>query len=214
MTLTGLKKGIYDELYVTDGSTLTRIDGTNSLEADVTQLQAQDVNLQTQITSNDASMSSNFASLGADVVALETSKQDVMSATAPIQIQNNTIGIDLINLGDITAGNVTCSGIFGGAQAQLSGVFATKAENALKEPSFLTTSDLQKILNVQDPYNPTIQLGISSTFETRVATAEANISIKEPAFVSTSDLQKTLNVQNTTIELGISSTLEARIVNI
>ena len=67
MTLTGLKKGMYDELYVTDGSTLTRIDGTNSLQADVTQLQAEYVNLQTQITSNGASMSSNFATLGADV---------------------------------------------------------------------------------------------------------------------------------------------------
>ena len=204
MTLNGLKKGIYDELYVTDGSTLTRIDGTNSLEADVTELQAQDVNLQAQITSNDVSMSSNFATLGADVVALTSSKQDaitkgahagavqlldsnntlrpiwasgdayildqgnrvmfsvnsdstkqdvisvtsplamtantvsidlsgkqdVLSATAPIQLQNNTIGIDLGNLGDFTAGNITCSGIFGAVQTQLSSEFATKAENA------------------------------------------------------------------------------------
>ena len=76
--LTGVKKGIYDELYVTDGSTLTRIDGSGAVEADITALQATDASLQAQITSNDANMSSNFATLGADVVALTTSKQDAI----------------------------------------------------------------------------------------------------------------------------------------
>ena len=142
--LTGVKKAIYDELYVTDGSILTRIDGSGASQADITALQATDASLQTQITSNDASMSNNFALLGADVVALETSKQDVLSVTAPIQLQNDTIGIDLTNLGDFTAANITCTGLFGGVQAQLSGVFATKAENAAREPAFVTTSDLQK----------------------------------------------------------------------
>ena len=96
MTLTGLKKGMYDELYVTDGANLTRIDGTNSLQADVTQLQAEDVNLQTQITSNDVNMSSNFAALGADVVALTSSKQDAINKGAhagAVQLvySNNTL---------------------------------------------------------------------------------------------------------------------------
>ena len=58
-------------------------------------------------------------------------KQDVMSAATPIQLQNNIIGIGFDNLG-ITAGNITCAGIYGGVQAQLSGFFATKVENVAK----------------------------------------------------------------------------------
>jgi hypothetical protein len=247
--LTGVKKAIYDELYVTDGSTLTRIDGSGAVEADITALQATDASLQTQITSNDASMSSNFATLGADVVALTsskqdtiaalsvvnttqllknnimrplkqasdnsilitdmgtqvqlrvppdtdkqnvitaslplvlsndtlsidlTSKQDVMSATAPIQIQNNTIGIDLGNMGHITCGNitgstVTCNSLYGGVINQLTAQFVSSEQLYSREPAFNTSADLVKTLNIPQA---SMVLGLSNAFLNRIAATE------------------------------------------
>ena len=67
-----------------------------------------------------------------------------------IQIQNNTIGIDLTNLGDITAGNITCSGLYGDVQTQLSGVFATIPRNGLVP--FVIFVSIEYILTIPNDY--------------------------------------------------------------
>ena len=69
MSLNCLEKGIYDELYVAEGSSLTRMDGNNSLQTDVGQLQS-------------------------DVIALQNSKQDTITALSVVnttQLLNNNI---------------------------------------------------------------------------------------------------------------------------
>ena len=107
---------------------------------------------------------------------------------------------------DITAGDVTCLSIQGGAGVQIANNIATQV--ATREPAFQTSAELTKTLNV-----PTgvIELGFSAATQTRLNGFDTSIAAKEPAFQTTTDLVKTLNLGAGTIELGISSTLEARI---
>ena len=107
---------------------------------------------------------------------------------------------------DITAGDVTCLSIQGGAGVQISNNIATQV--ATREPAFQASAELTKTLNV-----PTgvIELGFSAAIQTRLNGFDTSIAAKEPAFQTTADLVKTLNLGAGTIELGISSTLEARI---
>ena len=232
---------------MTNGQTITRIDGSGSayddtqVQADLTQVEADIQALQTSkmdafnvptiVNSEQLLKFGNLRCLrqhpdnsilfttSSSAITLrappDSNKQDNLTVTSPLTLVGSTMdfnrnsttnGIDLgsnvLHAGNIIASQVECNILSGQCVTNLQNTFATVAEVAAKEPAFVCTSDLQKTLNIQ---NTTVELGISSALENRIAAAETDASNAEPAFQTTSDLVKTLNLQTATIELGLSS---------
>ena len=133
-------------------------------------------------------------------------KQDQLSVSAPITLSNDTLGLDLSGTHvqcsqltaqyDVNCGDLTAGALYGGAAIAVQVSVDTAV--ATREPVFQTTADLAKGLNFSTS-PPTIELGISSALENRIASVEAGT-------ISALSASAPITLANDTIGLDLSST--------
>ena len=133
-------------------------------------------------------------------------KQDQLSVSAPITLTNGALGLDLSSTHvqcsqltaqyDVNCGDLTASALYGGAALAVQVAIDTAV--ATREPAFQTTADLAKGFNFGTS-PPTIELGISSALESRIASVEAGT-------ISSLSASAPITLANDTIGLDLSST--------
>ena len=188
-------------------------------DARITALESSDTAQDTTLAQHGGSISSlhnSYTVHNTRISALESAdtaqdtaiaaKQDQLSVSAPITLANDTLGLDLSSTHvqcsqltaqyDVNCGDLTASALYGGAAIAVQVAIDTAV--ATKEPVFQTTSDLAKGVNFGTT-PPTIELGISSALESRIASVEAGT-------ISALSASAPITLANDTIGLDLSTT--------
>ena len=188
-------------------------------DARITALESSDTAQDTTLAQHGGSISSlnnSYTAHNTRISALESAdtaqdtaiaaKQDQLSVSAPITLANDTLGLDLSSTHvqcsqltaqyDVNCGDLTASALYGGAAIAVQVAIDTAV--ATKEPAFQTTADLAKGFNLGTS-PPTIELGISSALESRIASVEAGT-------ISSLSASAPITLANDTIGLGLSTT--------
>ena len=129
-------------------------------------------------------------------ILVSASGGSVLTASAPITLVNDVIGIDMsassMNIGqcfvahDLSCHDFTCNGAMAGAGHVLINDYVDAAA-AEREPVFAVSADLEKVAGTP----PT--LGLTASYKTGVqgdilAAVNAGVATREPVFQTTADL--------------------------